>query len=102
MGKAGFVLIFSVLALSIGGLGYFLYQKWTIGKPQYYRGDIKKTPGYYKGKMENSPIYYKGSLKKLPNYYKKDIKDLPNYYRPPSAKKESDRASRLRSLKENW
>ncbi|WP_456383954.1 hypothetical protein [Persephonella sp.] len=102
MGKAGFILILSVLFFSIGGLGYFLYEKISTGKPRYYKGDIKKTPGYYKGKPENAPNYYKGSLNKLPNYYKKDVKDLPNYYRPPSAKKESDRASRLRSLKENW
>jgi len=102
MGKTGFVFILSVIVLSIGGLGYFLYEKISIEKPRYYKGDIRKTPGYYKGKPENAPNYYKGSLKKLPNYYKKDIRDLPNYYKPPSANKNSDRASRLRSLKENW
>lgn len=94
--------ILAVIFLSIGGLTYYLYQNVYKKQYRYYKGEIRKTPKYYKAKPENAPNYYKGSLKNVPTYYKKDIKDLPNYYKPEGSVKETDRASKLRSLKENW
>ncbi|WP_029521965.1 hypothetical protein [Persephonella sp. KM09-Lau-8] len=101
MSRTGLIILLTILVLTIGGLAYLLYERAVNNRVPYYKGDIRKTPNYYKGKMENAPNYYKGSLKKVKNYYKKDIKDMPNYYKPPS-NKPSDRASKLRSLKENW
>ena len=101
MNKIGLIVLLTVLTVTIGGLAYLLYERAMSNRVLYYKGDIRKTPNYYKGKMENAPNFYKGSLKKMKNYYKKDIKDMPNYYKPPS-NRPSDRASRLRSLRENW
>ena len=101
MNKTGLIVLLTVLVIIIGGLAYLLYERTVNNRVPYYKGDIRKTPNYYKGKMENAPNFYKGSLNKVKNYYKKDIKDMPNYYKPPS-NKPSDRASKLRSLKENW
>jgi len=102
MNNLAFFIIFSVIVLSIGGLGYILYDRISKNQYRYYKGEIRKVPKYYKANPENAPNYYKGSLNKVPNYYKKDIKDLPNYYRPKSQKTPSDRETKLRSLRENW
>ncbi len=102
MSKIGFFIIFLIIVLSTGGLGYLLYDRISKNQYRYYKGEIRKVPKYYKANPANAPNYYKGSIQKVPNYYKKDIKDLPNYYKPKSSSTPSDRASKLRSLKENW
>ncbi|WP_457626358.1 hypothetical protein [Persephonella sp.] len=102
MKNKGLIIVLLILAFSIGGLTYLLYEKVYKNEYRYYKGEIRKTPKYYKAKPENAPNYYKGSLNKVPNYYKKNVEDMPNYYKPKGSVKEKNRANLIRSIQENW